>query len=91
MTRVDLVKKLLTLGDLTPRNGEVIVDTILNAMVAALQADDKVEIRGFGSFHTRKRSPRIGRNPKTGARVEIPAKRVAFFRPSKNLRSLVDS
>jgi integration host factor subunit beta len=56
----------------------------------ALQDDDKVEIRGFGSFRTRTRNPRIGRNPKTGAKVEVPAKRVPFFKPSKELRDLVN-
>ncbi len=56
----------------------------------ALKADDKVEIRGFGSFRTRQRNSRIGRNPKTGERVDVPAKRVPFFKPSKELRDSVN-
>jgi nucleoid DNA-binding protein len=51
---------------------------------------DKVEIRGFGSFRTRQRRARVGRNPKTGARVEVPAKRIPFFKLSKELRELVE-
>ena len=57
----------------------------------ALCADDKVEIRGFGSFRIRQRNARTGRNPKTGAKVEVPAKRVPYFKPSKELRDLVNS
>jgi integration host factor subunit beta len=91
MTKADLVDKVTSLGDLTRRDGEVIVDTMFESVIGALKADDKVEIRGFGSFRTRKRSPRIGRNPKTGARVDVPAKRVPFFKPAKELRDLVNS
>lgn len=90
MTRSDLVEKLHLLGDLTRRDCEVIVDTMLEAMIATLQADDKVEVRGFGSFRTRKRNSSIGRNPKTGVRVDVPAKRVVFFTPAKDLRDRVN-
>jgi len=91
MTKADLVDKVTSLGDLTRRDGEVIVDTMFEAVIGALKADDKVEIRGFGSFRTRKRNPRIGRNPKTGARVDVPAKRVPFFKPAKELRDMVNA
>jgi integration host factor subunit beta len=52
---------------------------------------DKIEIRGFGSFRTRQRKPRVGRNPKTGDRVEVPAKKIPFFKPSKELKDLVNT
>jgi len=52
---------------------------------------DKIEIRGFGSFRTRQRKPRVGRNPKTGDRVEVPAKKIPFFKPSKELKDLVNN
>jgi len=55
-----------------------------------LRAGDKIEIRGFGSFRTRQRRPRVGRNPKTGERVEVPAKKIPFFKPSKELKDLVN-
>ena len=90
MTKADLVDKVTSLGDLTRRDGEIIVDLLFDSVISALKADDKVEIRGFGSFRTRQRKPRIGRNPKTGDRVDVPAKRVPFFKPSKELRDLVN-
>jgi integration host factor subunit beta len=68
----------------------VIVDTIFDSVIGALKAGDKIEIRGFGSFRIRQRKPRIGRNPKTGTRVDVPAKRVPYFKPSKELRDLVN-
>ena len=90
MTKADLVEKVTALGDLTRRDGEVIVETIFGSVIGALQSGDKIEIRGFGSFRIRQRNPRIGRNPKTGARVEVPAKKVPYFKPSKELRDLVN-
>ena len=90
MTKADLVEKVTALGDLTRKDGEIIVDTLFESVIGALKANDKVEIRGFGSFRTRQRKPRIGRNPKTGAKVDVPAKRVPFFKPSKELRDLVN-
>jgi integration host factor subunit beta len=90
MTKADLVDRVTALGDLTRRDGEIIVDTLFESVIGALKADDKVEIRGFGSFRTRQRNARIGRNPKTGERVDVPAKRVPFFKPSKELRDSVN-
>ena len=90
MTKADLVEKVTRLGDLTRRDGEIIVETIFESVISALQSGDKIEIRGFGSFRIRQRNPRIGRNPKTGERVEVPAKRVPYFKPSKELRDLVN-
>jgi integration host factor subunit beta len=90
MTKADLVDKVTALGDLTRRDGEVIVDTLFESVIGALKSGDKIEIRGFGSFRTRQRNARIGRNPKTGAKVEVPAKRVPFFKPSKELRDSVN-
>lgn len=89
MTKVDLTDQVNALGDLTRRDSEVIVETMFDAIVGALKSGEKVEIRGFGSFRTRQRNSRTGRNPKTGASVSVPAKRVPFFKPSKELRELV--
>jgi integration host factor subunit beta len=74
----------------TRKDGEVIVETIFDSIVKSLRAGDKIEIRGFGSFRTRQRKARVGRNPKTGARVEVPAKKIPFFKPSKELKDLVN-
>lgn len=90
MTKADLVEEVTKLGDLTRRDSEVIVDTIFDSVIGALRTGDKIEIRGFGSFRIRQRKPRIGRNPKTGAKVDVPAKKVPYFKPSKELRDLVN-
>lgn len=90
MTKADLVEKVTALGDLTRRDGEIIVDLLFDSVIQALKSGDKIEIRGFGSFRTRQRNARIGRNPKTGAKVDVPAKKVPFFKPSKELRDLIN-
>ncbi len=90
MTKANLVEEVLRIGDLSRRDGEVVVDTIFESVIGALRSGDKIEIRGFGSFRIRQRKPRLGRNPKTGAKVEVPAKRVPYFKPSKELRDLVN-
>ena len=90
MTKADLVDHVTALGDLTRRDGEVIVETLFDSIIGALKSNDKVEVRGFGSFRSRQRKPRTGRNPKTGESVAVPAKRVPYFKPSKELRDLVN-
>ena len=91
MTKADLIEEVSTLAEVTRKDGEVIVETIFDSIVKSLRSGDKIEIRGFGSFRTRQRKSRIGRNPKTGARVEVPAKKIPFFKPSKELKDLVNS
>ena len=91
MTKIDITDRVTALGDLTRRDSEIIVETMFDAIVHALKSGEKVEIRGFGSFRTRQRNSRTGRNPKTGATVSVPAKRVPFFKASKELRELVDN
>jgi integration host factor subunit beta len=90
MTKADLIEEVSRVVEMTRKDSEVIVDTIFESIVRSLREGDKIEIRGFGSFRTRERRPRIGRNPKTGARVEVPAKRVPYFKPSKELKDLVN-
>ena len=65
------------------------MELILDSIVRALGRGEKVEIRGFGSFRTRQRQSRIGRNPKNGARVEVPPKTIPYLKPSKELRELI--
>jgi integration host factor subunit beta len=90
MTKADLIEEVSRLAELTRKDSEVIVETIFDSVVRALRVGDKIEIRGFGSFRTRQRKPRVGRNPKTGDRVEVPAKKIPFFKPSKELKDLVN-
>ena len=91
MTKADLIDEVSRLAELTRRDSEVIVETIFESVVRSLRAGDKIEIRGFGSFRTRQRKPRVGRNPKTGDRVEVPAKKIPYFKPSKELKDVVNN
>ena len=91
MTKADLIDEVSRLTEITRKDSEVIVETIFESVVRSLRAGDKIEIRGFGSFRTRQRKPRVGRNPKTGDRVEVPAKKIPFFKPSKELKDMVNN
>jgi integration host factor subunit beta len=90
MTKAELIEEVSRVIEMTRKDSEVIVESIFDSVVRALRNGDKIEIRGFGSFRTRQRQPRIGRNPKTGTRVEVPAKRIPYFKPSKELKDLVN-
>ena len=90
MTKAELIEEVSRVVEMTRKDSEVIVEAIFDSIVRSLRAGDKIEIRGFGSFRTRKRQPRIGRNPKTGAKVDVPAKRIPYFKPSKELKDLVN-
>lgn len=90
MTKAELVEEVSRVSDLTKKHSEVIVDTVFRSIILALQRGEKIELRGFGSFRLRKREPRKGRNPKTGARVEVPSKLVPYFKPGKELKDLIN-
>jgi len=92
MTRSDLVAALAErFGQLTNRDTEFAVKTMLDAMSEALANGHRIEIRGFGSFSINHRPPRVGRNPRSGEQVTIPEKRVPHFKPGKALREAVDA
>ena len=90
MTKAELIDEVSHVVDMTRKDSEVIVDSIFDSIVRSLRGGDKIEIRGFGSFRTRQRQPRVGRNPKTGTRVDVPSKRIPYFKPSKELKDLVN-
>src|SRR5258705_1329179 len=90
MTKADLVEEVAKVTELTRKDSEVIVDTLFESVIKALRTGDKLEVRGFGSFRVRQRNARVGRNPKTGDKVEVPAKRVPYFKPSKELKDLIN-
>ncbi len=91
MTRSDLVNMLAErFGQLTQRDTELAVKIMLDAMSDALARGHRIEIRGFGSFSINRRPPRLGRNPRSGAKVTIPEKLVPHFKPGKALRESVD-
>ena len=85
MTKADLIEEVSRVVEMTRKEAEVIVEAIFDSVVRSLRGGDKIEIRGFGSFRTRQRQARVGRNPKTGARVDVPAKKIPYFKPSKEL------
>jgi integration host factor subunit beta len=92
MTRSDLVALLgERFTQLTQRDTEFAVKTILDAMSDALARGHRIEIRGFGSFSINRRPPRMGRNPRSGEQVVIPEKLVPHFKPGKALREAVDA
>ncbi len=91
MTKADLIDEVSRAVEMSRKDSEVIVETIFESIVKALRSSDKIEIRGFGSFRTRERRARVGRNPKTGARVEVPPKKIPYFKPSKELKDVVNS
>ncbi len=91
MTKSELVEIIADgYGEITRREAEVVVNEIFHAISDALANGDRVELRGFGSFTTKRRNPRIGRNPKTGESVQVPGKIVPHFKPGKELRERVD-
>ena len=91
MTRSDLVEALAEkFPQLTQRDADMAVKTVLDAMSESLIKGHRIEIRGFGSFTVNRRPPRLGRNPRSGESVAIPEKRVPHFKPGKALREAVD-
>ena len=90
MTKADLVDEVVRVSSLSKRHAEIVVNTLFQSIVEALQKDDKIELRGFGSFRVRRRRSRQGRNPKTGDRVEVPSKRIPYFKPGKELKDVIN-
>lgn len=91
MTKSELIAKLAERNPrLVARDADEAVNTMLDAMTDALAGGQRIEIRGFGSFALNYRPPRVGRNPKSGDRVQVPAKYVPHFKAGKELRERVD-
>jgi len=90
MTKAALVEEVSRVADLTKKHSEVIVDTVFRSIILALRRGEKIELRGFGSFRLRQREPRKGRNPKTGDRVDVPPKKVPYFKPGKELKEVIN-
>ncbi len=91
MTKADLIDEVSRVLQIPRREAEAALAAVLQGILQALREGDKVEIRGFGSFGTRRRPGRMGRNPQSGKAVEVPAKTIAFFKPSKEVRELINS
>lgn len=91
MTKADLVEQVAGEAEMTKKDAEQLVEIIFDSIIGALNKGEKIELRGFGSFRVRERDARKGRNPKTGTAVNIPAKRVAYFKPGKELKEVINS
>ena len=91
MTKADLVEKVAKEAEMTKKDAEQLVEIIFESITESLNRGENIDLRGFGSFRVRERNSRKGRNPKTGTSVDIPAKRVAYFKPGKELKELINS
>ena len=90
MTKADLIEEVSRVVEMTRKESEVIVEAIFDSIVRSLRNADKIEIRGFGSFRTRQRQARIGRNPNAPETdVPIPERSVVKFKPGKEMRAEV--
>ncbi|MCB0342551.1 MAG: integration host factor subunit beta [Pseudobdellovibrionaceae bacterium] len=90
MTKADLINLISEKANITRVKAETVVNTVFDSMVEALMKDDRIEIRGFGSFENREYSARKGRNPRTGEVIDVDQKKIPFFRPGKELKRDVD-
>jgi len=90
MNRSDLVNMIKLEASLTRKEAEQIINTFFSAITHTLSKGERVEIRGFGSFTVNNYKPYTGRNPKTGAKINVPAKKLPFFKVDKELKNRVD-
>jgi integration host factor subunit beta len=88
LSKQDIINTLSEEVNLSQKDMAIVVETILSTIVDTLKRGDKVEIRGFGSFRVRHKKAREGRNPKTGEKISIPAKRIPYLKFGKELRGL---
>ncbi len=90
MTKADLIGEVSRNAELSKKDAENIVNVFLDRIVDALKDGEKIELRGFGSFKLRRRNSRVGRNPRTSEAVQVPAKKVPYFKPGKDLKKLIN-
>ena len=90
MTKAELVEDVAKAAELTKKDAEKLVEIVFESIIDTLNQGEKIELRGFGSFRVRERGARRGRNPNTGDPVDIPAKRVPYFKPGKELKELIN-
>src|SRR2546425_11712234 len=90
MTKAELVDEVARVVQLTKKQAVTIVNIVFDSIVDSLRSGQKIELRGFGSFRLRSRKSRTGRNPKTGEKVEVPSKKIPYFKPGKELKELIN-
>jgi DNA-binding protein HU-beta len=91
MNKAELVEAIATRADISKNKASEVVDAFVESVTEALRKGDSVTLVGFGSFVVTKREARIGRNPKTGENLNIPASNVPKFKPGKSLKDAVDN
>lgn len=90
MTKSELIEAVAERTKITKSRAELVVNCVFEAMTGALERDEGIEIRGYGSFTVRHYQPYMGRNPRTGKDVSVPPKRLPFFKVGKELKLLVN-
>lgn len=91
VTKANLIEQILEeYSSLDKAEATKIVNLFFDTIIESLAKGEKVELRGFGSFRVKKRDARIGRNPKTGEKVNVPSKMIPFFKPGKLLKTMID-
>lgn len=90
MTKSELIEAVAERTKITKSRAELVVNCVFDAMTAALERGEGIEIRGYGSFTVRSYKPYDGRNPRTGNQVAVPSKRLPFFKVGKELKTLVN-
>ncbi len=90
MTKSDLVERIAEKLDITKKEAEAVVGVVFGSIVEAIKREEKVELRGFGCFKVKTKRARKGRNPRTGEEIDIPPKRVPYFKPGKDMKEAVN-
>jgi integration host factor subunit beta len=91
MNKSELVKALAAGGEISMKAAKEAVNTFFDSFIEAILQDERIEIRGFGSFVNKKYDSYVGRNPKTGEKIHVPEKKLPFFKVGKELKFRVDS
>jgi len=91
MTKSGLIQLVASEANLKRKEAQTVVNIFFNSITEALMQGEKVELRGLGSFRTKKRGSRVGRNPQTGAKVEVPSKTIPYFKPGKEFKKIIDN
>ena len=89
MNKIELIAITAEKSGISKKDAERVLNAAIDTVSASVAKGERVQISGFGTFETKERNPRIGRNPKTKQAIEIPATRVPIFKPSKNLKDMV--
>lgn len=89
MTKAGFTREIARVLEISQKEAQLVLEAILDSIIRALRSGDRVELRGFGTFETHTRASRVGRIPRTQAKVDVPARRVPTFRPSKELKALL--